>query len=250
MQKPVILITGAGRGIGRATAAYLAGRQFRVALLEKDTAAGKEAVAEAQLRGEAIFVETDVSDEQSVQAAIKEVLAKWDRIDGLLNNAGFMIRKPLEDLSLEEWNQVIATNLTGAFLCAKYAAPHLRVTKGAIVNVSSTRKSMSEPDTESYSASKGGISSLSHALAVSLGPEIRVNSISPGWIDVTPWQKESDRDPENLSQADHAQHPVGRVGVPQDIASMVAYLFSERSGFITGQDFVIDGGMTRKMIYE
>ncbi len=249
MQKPVILITGAGQGIGRATAVYLAGRQYRIALLEQDAEAGKEALAEAERQGEAMFVETDVSDEQSVQAAIKEVLGRWGRIDGLVNNAGFMIRKPIENLSLEEWNQVIGTNLTGAFLCVKYCAPHLRSRNGVIVNMSSTRKSMSEPDTESYSASKGGIYALTHALAISLGPEVRVNSISPGWIDVTPWQKESEREPEHLTKADHDQHPAGRVGVPLDVATLVEYLLSEKSGFITGQDFVVDGGMTRKMIY-
>ena len=196
-----------------------------------------------------MLVETDVADEKSVRAAVKAVLKQWDRIDGLVNNAGFMIRKPLDELSLEEWNQVIGTNLTGAFLCAKYCAPHLRSRKGAIVNMSSTRRSMSEPDTESYAASKGGIFALTHALAVSLGPDVRVNSISPGWIDVTPWQKESARQPADLSKADHAQHPVGRVGVPLDVAALVEYLLSGQSGFITGQDFVVDGGMTKKMIY-
>ena len=177
------------------------------------------------------------------------MLKQWDRIDGLVNNAGFMIRKPIEELSLEEWNRVIGTNLTGAFLCSRECAPHLRSRKGAIVNMSSTRRIMSEPDTESYAASKGGIFALTHALSISLGPDVRVNSISPGWIDVTPWQKESAREPEKLSKADHAQHPVGRVGVPLDIATLVEYLLSAQSGFITGQDFVVDGGMTKKMLY-
>ena len=249
MEKPVVVVTGAGQGIGRAAAQYLASRQYRVALLEKDAEAGQEALAEAEKQGEALFMETDVSDESSVQNAIKRVASEWDRIDFLLNNAGFGINKPIEKLSLDEWNQVIGTNLTGTFLCTKYAAPYLRKSRGAIVNLSSTRRKMSEPDTEAYSASKGGIFALTHALAISLGPEVRVNSISPGWIDVTPWQKESERKPEKLSQADHEQHPVGRVGTPQDIALMVEYLFSEKSAFITGQDFVIDGGMTRKMMY-
>ncbi len=249
MEKPVAIITGAGQGIGRATALYLAGRQYRVALFETDAEAGKEAAAEAERVGEALFVSVDVSDEDSVKAGIREVVDHWGRIDCLLNNAGFMIRKPLEKLTLKEWNRVIGINLTGAFLCAKYAAPHLRARRGSVVNMSSTRRKMSEPDTEAYAASKGGLFALTHALAMSLGPEIRVNSISPGWIDVTPWQKESNREPADLSEADHEQHPVGRVGTTQDIVTMVEYLFSERSGFITGQDFVIDGGMTRKMIY-
>ncbi|WP_116106100.1 SDR family oxidoreductase [Lewinella sp. IMCC34191] len=250
MDKPVVIITGAGQGIGRATAAHLAGLHYRVALLEKDEEAGREALAESERRGEALFLPTDVAGEKSVKEAIDTVVKEWGRIDGLVNNAGFAINKPIEKLSLDEWNQVIGTNLTGAFLCAKHAAPHLRDRRGAIVNMSSTRRKMSEPDTEAYSASKGGIFALTHALAISLGPDVRVNSISPGWIDVTPWQKASEREPAELSAADHAQHPVGRVGIPQDIADMVAYLLSDRSAFITGQDFVVDGGMTRKMIYQ
>ncbi|PHN05281.1 SDR family oxidoreductase [Flavilitoribacter nigricans] len=250
MKTPIVIITGAGQGIGRATAKYLAGRNYRVALLEKDREAGEEALALARELGEALFIPTDVSDERSVKQAINTVLAEWGAIHYLLNNAGFSINKPLEELSLEEWNQVIGTNLTGAFLCAKYAAPHLRKAKGAIVNLASTRRLMSEPGTEAYSASKGGIFALTHALAISLGPDVRVNSISPGWIDVTPWQKQSEREPANLRPVDHEQHPVGRVGTPEDIAALVEYLFSDKSGFITGQDFVVDGGMTRKMIYE
>lgn len=249
MEKPVVIITGAGQGIGRATAVYLAGRQYRVALLERDAEAGREALAEAERQGEALLIGTDVSDEASVRAAIDQVVSTWGRIDYLVNNAGFAINKPIDELTLEEWNRVIGTNLTGVFLCAKYAAPHLRTRQGGIVNMASTRWRMSEADTEAYSASKGGIFSLTHALSVSLGPEVRVNSISPGWIDVTPWQKESEREVAELSAADHEQHPAGRVGVPLDVATMVEYLCSEKSGFITGQDFVIDGGMTRKMIY-
>ena len=249
MPSPVVIITGAGQGIGRATALHLAKSGYRVALLEKDEQAGREAAALCESQAEAIFLPTDVADEESVKRAIGRVTQQWGRIDGLVNNAGFSINKPIEELSLGEWNEVIGTNLTGAFLCAKYAAPQLREHQGAVVNMSSTRRKMSEPHTEAYSASKGGIFALTHALAISLGPDVRVNSISPGWIDVTPWQKESEREPADLSAADHAQHPVGRVGRPEDIAAMVEYLLSERSGFITGQDFVIDGGMTRKMIY-
>ena len=240
MPSPVVLVTGAGQGIGRATALHLTERGYRVALLEKDEEAGREAAALCQSRGEAVFVPTDVAKEMSVREAVGKVTREWGRIDGLVNNAGFAINKPIEELSLGEWNEVIGTNLTGAFLCAKYAAPHLREGRGAVVNMSSTRRKMSEPHTEAYSASKGGIFALTHALAISLGPEIRVNSISPGWIDVTST---------DLSEADHRQHPAGRVGVPEDIAALVEYLLSDRSAFITGQDFVVDGGMTRKMIY-
>jgi len=121
---------------------------------------------------------------------------------------------------------------------AKHCAPQLRRRGGAIVNIASTRALQSEPGTEAYSASKGGLVALTHALAMSLGPQVRVNCVSPGWIAHQAVRKK-----------DHAQHPAGRVGRPEDIAEIVAYLLSDAAGFITGQNFVVDGGMTRKMIY-
>jgi hypothetical protein len=118
------------------------------------------------------------------------------------------------------------------------------------VNIASTRAFQSEPDTEAYAAAKGGIVSFTHALAMSVGPEIRVNCISPGWIAVSAWKKRSMAKPPDLRPIDHTQHPVGRVGEPGDIAGLVAFLLSGQAGFITGQTFIVDGGMTRKMIYE
>jgi NAD(P)-dependent dehydrogenase (short-subunit alcohol dehydrogenase family) len=152
-------------------------------------------------------------------------------------------------LTLADWQRVIQTNLTGCFLTAKHAATFLRKARGAVINIASTRALQSEPHTEAYSASKGGVVALTHALAISLGPDIRVNCISPGWIAVQEWKKKKLRQVLNLTDLDHRQHPAGRVGTPDDIAAMVAYLISEKAGFITGQNFIIDGGMTRKMIY-
>lgn len=161
----------------------------------------------------------------------------------------FFFKKPISTITLEEWNRIISVNLTGTFLCSKYAAPHVAFRRGSIINIASTRGLMSEPDTESYSASKGGIIALTHSLAISLGPDVRVNCISPGWIDVSEWKKLSLRTVPEHSFQDKAQHPAGRVGTPYDISSMVLYLIDDNNTFITGQNFVIDGGMTRKMIY-
>jgi NAD(P)-dependent dehydrogenase (short-subunit alcohol dehydrogenase family) len=144
-------------------------------------------------------------------------------------------------LSLEEWSRVLATNLTSTFLFARAAAAMLSEAQGAIVTIASTRARMSEPDTESYAAAKGGLVALTHALAISLGPRVRANVISPGWIDVG-------KDP--IRPRDHAQHPAGRVGRPEDVASLAAWLLHPDQGFVTGGEFVVDGGMTRKMIYE
>lgn len=160
----------------------------------------------------------------------------------LVNNAGLSWFGPLEEFSVAQFDRVLAVNLRGPYLCARYAAPLLRAAgEGAIINIASTRAIMSEPGGEAYGASKGGILALTHALAISLGPAVRVNAIAPGWIDVAG---------EPLSAADHAQHPVGRVGCPGDIARACFFLGDpSESGFMTGQTMVIDGGMTRKMIY-
>jgi NAD(P)-dependent dehydrogenase (short-subunit alcohol dehydrogenase family) len=151
-----------------------------------------------------------------------------------------MIRKPLRELSLAEWQAVLGTNLTSTFLLVRAAEDLLRTARGAIVTVASTRAHQSEPNTESYSASKGGLLALTHALAVSLGPDVRANCVSPGWINVRN---------EALSAEDDAQHPAGRVGRPDDGAALIAWLLGPESGFVTGAEFVADGGMTRKMIY-
>ena len=178
----------------------------------------------------------DVGDETSVAEALARL--GWDRLDLLVNNAGIANpdRGPIETLSLDEWRKVTDSHLTGAFLMSRAAIP-LMGEGASIVNMVSTRAFMSEPNTEAYAASKGGLVGFTHALAISLGPKIRVNAIAPGWIS----------DGERLSDADRQQHPVGRVGRADDIADAVLYLAS--AGFMTGQVLTLDGGMTRKMIY-
>ncbi|HMB16360.1 MAG TPA: SDR family oxidoreductase [Pelovirga sp.] len=238
--QPVALVTGGAQGIGKGIALRLEQNGFRVVIADINEEAGRQVVAESA--GEITAITTDVSDEAAVKALFARVSADFGRLDALINNAGIADAHgaPLEQLELVDWNRMLATNLTGVFLCSKYAIPWLRIQRGSIVNLASTRALQSEPDTEAYSASKGGVVALTHAMAVSLGPQIRVNSISPGWIHVTD---------DALQVQDHTQHPVGRVGAPEDIAALVGYLVSDQAGFITGQDFVVDGGMTHKMIY-
>jgi NAD(P)-dependent dehydrogenase (short-subunit alcohol dehydrogenase family) len=229
---PVALITGGARGIGAGVAARLTQGGWRVVIADRqDPAALPEG---------ARFVPTDVADEAAVGNLIESIEAEEGRLDALICNAGFMIRKPLGALSLAEWQSVIGTNLTSTFLLARDALSLLRASHGAIVTIASTRAHQSEPNTESYAASKGGLLALTHALAISLGPDVRANCVSPGWIDT----KGSD-----LGAEDHAQHPAGRVGRVEDVASLIAWLVGPESGFVTGSEFVIDGGMTRKMIY-
>jgi NAD(P)-dependent dehydrogenase (short-subunit alcohol dehydrogenase family) len=249
--KRVALVTGGGQGIGKCIVRHLLNAGMAVAIAEIDGEAGRETEEEFSQLGSVRFCETDVSDEASVERAVRLTVDHSGRLDALVNNAGIAHpgNAPVRELSLETWNRVIGTNLTGMFLCVKHSVSHLQLTKGAIVNIASTRAIQSEPHTEAYSASKGGVLALTHALAMSLGPYIRVNCISPGWIDVGEWKKAKRGKKTDLTEMDHAQHPVGRVGKPEDIATLVAFLVSDEAGFISGQNFVVDGGMTRKMIY-
>lgn len=249
MEKRVAIVTGGGQGIGKAIAKKFLENHISVVIAEIDESAGKETEEEYLSLGEIKFIKTDVSKEEEVKNMVEETVNTFGKINYLINNAGIGINKHISELTLEEWNRVLGVNLTGAFLCSKYAYPYLKKEKGVIINIASTRAFMSEPNTEAYSASKGGIYALTHALAISLGPDIRVNCISPGWIEVSEWKKKSLRKPAELTELDHKQHPTGRVGRPEDIASLVLYLVSDDAGFITGANFIVDGGMTRKMIY-
>ena len=228
----VALVTGGAKGIGAAIAARLSQDGWRVVVADRDSTGG------APPGGR--YVACDVGEEAAVATLVGSVQATEQRLDALVCNAGFMIRKPIADLSLAEWTSVLTTNLTSTFLLGRGFEALLRASKGAVLTIASTRARMSEPDTESYSASKGGLVALTHALAISLGPDVRVNCISPGWI--------LTKGPEPTAE-EHAFHPAGRVGRPDDIAALAAFLVGPDSGFITGAEFVVDGGVTRKMIY-
>lgn len=232
----VVIVTGAGHGIGAATAERLARQGWRVVAADID---GASAQSVAQATG-GLAVTCDVAVEADVERLARAALSTYGRLDAIVSNAGINVRGPLSSLTLETWNRVLAVNLTAAMLLARAGERALRAARGAMVLIASTRAHMSEPDTLPYSASKGGLVALTHALALTLAPDVRVNCISPGWIDTSG---------SPLSAADHAQHPVGRVGRPEDVAGAVAYLLSDDAAFMTGAEVILDGGMTRKMIY-
>lgn len=250
----VVLVTGGAQGVGRGIAQAVLAAGGRVLVGDVDGEAGRACLEEWGVGDAAAFQRLDASRETSVQRFVAVALRRFGRIDGLVNNAGIADPHtgPLERLDLREWRRRLGVNLDGAFLCAKHALPVLRQAPGggAIVNVASSRALQSEPDTEAYAASKGGLLAFTHALAISAGPAVRVNAISPGWIATDAWRKPTTRRAPKLSRADHAQHPAGRVGTPKDIGALVVFLLSPQSGFITGENFVADGGMVRRMQYQ
>ena len=219
----VAVVTGGAHGIGRCVAQEFGRRGASVAVI--DVRKGDHFVG-------------DISRKEVLEAFAQEVVARHGRVDYIVNNA-LPLMKGLDECSWEDFQYAVTVGVTAPFYLVKLLAPHLAA-GASIVNISSSRDRMSQPQTESYTAAKGGIAALTHALAVTLRGRARVNSISPGWIDT---------DFSEHAGPDAAQQPAGRVGNPMDIAHMVLYLCSDRAGFITGENICIDGGMTRQMIY-
>jgi len=248
----VLAITGGAQGIGRAVAFRFAKAGYAVSIADPDEDAGLEAVRKVgEMGAKGIFVRADVAHGDQVENWIVQTSGQLGCPDVLVNNAGVGHRVPFLELSAADFDRVIAVNLRGTFLCSQAAARRMveRGQGGAIVNIASTRAFMSEPGTEAYTASKGGIVALTHGMAVSLGPHgIRVNCVSPGWIETRDWQYSARAQKPEHTERDRMQHPVGRVGTPGDIAEACLFL-AEQAGFMTGQNVTIDGGMTVKMIY-
>ena len=222
-QDKIVVITGAAQGIGRCIR-----QEF-----EKEGAI----VCTFDIQ-ENDYFQGDLSNKATLEQFTAKVIQEYGRVDYLINNAAPLFRG-IEEASYEDFSQALAVGVTAPFYLSKLFLPYF-APGACIINISSSRDRMSQPQTETYSAAKGGISALTHALAVSLAGKVRVNSISPGWID---------NQYQVYEGADAIQQPVGRVGNPLDIAHMVLFLCSDKAGFITGENICIDGGMTRQMIY-
>ena len=242
---PTVIVTGASNGIGQAVAKAFAWNYYSVVIADIDKENGNALQDELLSEGrQAQYIYCDVSDPKSIQQLIKETLKRYPTIDVLINNAGVSEFIRPDELSVEKWDQILNTNLRASFLLTREVVPHMQKTKkGSVVNIASTRAQMSEKNSEAYAASKGGLLALTHSQAISYSEDnINVNCISPGWIHTGDYEK--------LRDIDHEQHPSKRVGKPDDIARACLFLADSDNDFINGENIVIDGGMTRKMIYE
>ena len=219
----IVVVTGGARGIGKAIVEEFRKKGATVCIIDKE---------------ENDYFTGDIASKETLEAFVEKVIRDYGHVDFLINNA-LPLMRGIDTCSYEEFEYALQVGVTAPFYLTKLFVPHF-AEGAAIVNISSSRDRMSQPQTESYTAAKGGIAALTHALAVSLAGKVRVNSISPGWIDTAYTEYEG---------PDATQQPVHRVGNPLDIANMVLYLCSEKAGFITGENVCIDGGMTRQMIY-
>lgn len=244
MKKKVAIISGSGKGIGKSLARAFALKKYHVVIAEIDQESGRETMDELLEAGEsARFIKTDVSKVSDIENMVTKTIEQFGRIDVLINNAGLSEFTNIFEMNEEQWDRVLNTNLKSVFFASREVARHMKEKGGSIINIASTRAIMSEPNSEAYAASKGGILGLTHALAASLSEHrITVNAILPGWI--------ANENYDQLRPKDHDQHFSKRVGKPEDIARACLFLAEAQNNFITGSQLVIDGGMTRKMIYE
>ncbi len=249
MLRKVALVTGAASGTGAATARALATDGYSVAILDRDEA-GAQTVAQeiaSQSSSTTVAITTDVSDPASVQASVNAAIKQFGRIDALVNNAGYGIAKGLEDTTDAEWDALMATNVKGAFLCARATVPHLRASEGTIVNIGSVAGQVGLRNRVAYCASKAAIHGLTKALAVDLAEDnIRVNAVAPGTV-MGPYYdnlRDDGESTEVFHQRLAARQLMGRCGTPEEIAAAVAFLVGPTSSFATGTILVVDGGLS------
>uniref|UniRef100_A0A7S1W7U3 Uncharacterized protein n=1 Tax=Neobodo designis TaxID=312471 RepID=A0A7S1W7U3_NEODS len=263
---PVAIVTGGAQGIGRGIVAGLLadaprrapfrGGAWRVVAVDFSDAGIADAKRHFAVSASGddesdrvVFLQGDCGEDAVAEAAVSAAVARFGRVDLVVNNAGGGgLGTPFAEQTRDGFLKSINSNLTAAYTFSHAAAPQLRASKGSIVNISSTRAFQSEANSEPYAAAKGGIVGLTHALAVSLGPDVTVNCVCPGWIDVTSPEWGPGRTQYEVTDADKAQHPCGRIGTPEDVCDAVLYLASAK--FVTGQTLTVDGGMSKRMIYE
>ena len=245
--KKVCAVTGGANGIGRCIVEEFTKQGYAVVFSDVDEARG-ETLEQALLEngGEGLFYRGDMAQKDALLGFAKAVTDRFGAVDALINNACVTRRGIVSGCTYEDFNYVLSLGVTAAYMLCSLLLPYMRP-GASVVNIASTRAFMSQPDTESYTAAKGGISALTHALAVSLAGKARVNAVSPGWIDTGEYHEEGRLSP--YSKGDILQHPCRRVGKPGDIAAMCLFLCSGQASFITGQNFAVDGGMTKQMIY-
>jgi NAD(P)-dependent dehydrogenase (short-subunit alcohol dehydrogenase family) len=240
------VVTGAGSGIGRAVALAFAAEGARVVSADVDGATAESTVgAIAAGGGRAIAVKSDVADPAAVEELVKKTIAAFDGLDVLVNNAAIQVSKTIEDTTPQEWNRQMAINVGGVFLCSKYFLPHLKKSRGAIVNMSSVNGFFVEPLCAGYCATKGAIIALTKAMAIDHGREgVRVNCICPGYIDagLASGYFEAQADPQAARAAAGNLHALGRIGRPEEVARVAVFLASEDASFVTGSAYVVDGG--------
>ncbi len=252
LKDKVAIVTGAGKGIGQGIARVFVKYGAKVVVADWDEEAGAKTAEELrQAGGDAIFVKADVSNEDQVKALIQATVDKYGRIDILVNNAGIGVYTPVLETSLEQWNRCLAVNLTGVFLCSKYALPHIKAAGGgAIVNIASVHSYQNVGGTAPYAASKGGVVALTRVMAIDHGRDnIRVNAICPGWID-TPLIRgifASAPDPVEARRAVERRQILGRLGTPEEVGEAAAFLASDEASYITGASLMVDNGMTAQL---
>jgi NAD(P)-dependent dehydrogenase (short-subunit alcohol dehydrogenase family) len=246
-ENKICVVTGGAGGIGLCIVNEFVKKGAQVAFIDRDKNAGEKALENIKsISGAGLFYYGDIAEREVLERFTGQVIDTYGRVDYLINNACLSRRGILSGCGYDDFNYVLRVGVTAPYMLAMLFRDHFNA-GGAIVNISSTRSLMSQQDTESYTAAKGGISALTHALAVSLAGRVRVNSVSPGWIDASA-NFDSNYEKRH-SPADKHQHPVRRVGKPLDIARAVMFLCDEENSFITGQNLTVDGGMTKLMIY-